>query len=95
GFSSVSYQLLVINLSFYPPGAVAVTTRPHIYYCRSPNMEVFTCWWHPLDNNSESDDNITYSLTYSLEYVLLLYNAFVFRPLDPHFIKLQPYSEMD
>ncbi|XP_064879718.1 uncharacterized protein LOC115127219 [Oncorhynchus nerka] len=49
------------------PGAVAVTTRPHIYYCRSPNMEVFTCWWHPLDNNSESDDNITYSLTYSLE----------------------------
>ncbi|XP_042175334.1 prolactin receptor-like [Oncorhynchus tshawytscha] len=57
----------VINLSFYPPGAVAVTNRPHIYYCRSPNMEVFTCWWHPLDNNSESDDNITYSLTYSLE----------------------------
>ncbi|XP_042175336.1 prolactin receptor-like [Oncorhynchus tshawytscha] len=48
-------------------GAVAVTNRPHIYYCRSPNMEVFTCWWHPLDNNSESDDNITYSLTYSLE----------------------------
>ncbi|CAB1327683.1 unnamed protein product [Coregonus sp. 'balchen'] len=25
-------------------GAVAVMTRPHIYYCRSPNMEVFTCW---------------------------------------------------
>uniref|UniRef100_A0AAZ3P590 Growth hormone/erythropoietin receptor ligand binding domain-containing protein n=1 Tax=Oncorhynchus tshawytscha TaxID=74940 RepID=A0AAZ3P590_ONCTS len=66
--SLISIEMVrVINLSFYPPGAVAVTNRPHIYYCRSPNMEVFTCWWHPLDNNSESDDNVTYSLTYSLE----------------------------
>ncbi|XP_064826514.1 prolactin receptor-like isoform X4 [Oncorhynchus masou masou] len=61
-FSSKDHCLDVADI-----GAVAVTTRPHIYYCRSPNMEVFTCWWHPLDINSESDDNITYSLTYSLE----------------------------
>ncbi|XP_073318622.1 growth hormone receptor-like [Pagrus major] len=43
---------------------VAVTTRPHIYNCRSPNMEVFTCWWHPLDNLTD-DEQVTYVLTYS------------------------------
>ncbi|KAM6945337.1 prolactin receptor [Aplochiton taeniatus] len=41
--------------------------RPDIYYCRSPNMEVFTCWWHPLDNSSQGDENVTYTLTYSID----------------------------
>ncbi|XP_061897051.1 prolactin receptor-like [Entelurus aequoreus] len=45
-------------------GEVAVTTRPHIYYCRSPNMEVFTCWWHPLANLTDGEE-VTYVLTYS------------------------------
>ncbi|XP_054643157.1 growth hormone receptor-like isoform X2 [Dunckerocampus dactyliophorus] len=45
-------------------GEVAVTTRPHIYYCRSPNMEVFTCWWYPLTNLTDGED-ISYVLTYS------------------------------
>ncbi|XP_065808276.1 prolactin receptor-like [Labrus bergylta] len=43
---------------------VAVTTRPHIYYCRSPNMEDFSCWWHPLDNLTDGEQ-VTYSLSYS------------------------------
>ncbi|XP_042260411.1 growth hormone receptor-like [Thunnus maccoyii] len=43
---------------------VAVTTRPHIYYCRSPNMETFSCWWHPLDNLTDGEE-VTYVLTYS------------------------------
>lgn len=43
---------------------VAVTTRPHIYFCRSPNMEDFTCWWHPLDNLTDGEA-VTYVLTYS------------------------------
>ncbi|XP_051283822.1 prolactin receptor-like isoform X1 [Dicentrarchus labrax] len=43
---------------------VAVTMRPHIYYCRSPNMEDFTCWWHPLDNLTDGEQ-VTYVLTYS------------------------------
>lgn len=43
---------------------VAVTTRPHIYYCRSPNMEDFTCWWHPLDNLTEGEA-VSYVLSYS------------------------------
>ncbi|XP_056157058.1 prolactin receptor-like [Lampris incognitus] len=46
---------------------VIVTTRPHIHYCRSPNMEDFTCWWHPLDNISDGEV-VTYTLTYSKEY---------------------------
>ncbi|XP_049609711.1 prolactin receptor isoform X2 [Syngnathus scovelli] len=45
-------------------GEVAVTTRPLIYKCRSPNMEVFTCWWHPLSNLTEGEE-VTYVLTYS------------------------------
>nr|XP_057907719.1 prolactin receptor-like isoform X2 [Doryrhamphus excisus] len=45
-------------------GRVAVTTRPHIYHCRSPNMEVFTCWWYPLTNQTD-DEEISYVLTYS------------------------------
>ncbi|XP_034145810.1 prolactin receptor isoform X2 [Esox lucius] len=48
-------------------GVAVMKKRPQIYYCRSPNMEVFTCWWHPLDNSSESDGNVTYSLTYTVE----------------------------
>uniref|UniRef100_A0A3Q2XMM1 Fibronectin type-III domain-containing protein n=1 Tax=Hippocampus comes TaxID=109280 RepID=A0A3Q2XMM1_HIPCM len=38
--------------------------RPHIYKCRSPNMEVFTCWWHPLSNLTEGEE-VNYVLTYS------------------------------
>lgn len=29
-------------------------------------METFTCWWHPLDNSLQGDDNITYRLIYTL-----------------------------
>ncbi|KAM9334312.1 prolactin receptor [Symphorus nematophorus] len=43
---------------------VAVTMRPHIYYCRSPNMEDFTCWWHPLDNLTDGEQ-VTYVLSYT------------------------------
>uniref|UniRef100_A0A3Q0SYZ8 Fibronectin type-III domain-containing protein n=1 Tax=Amphilophus citrinellus TaxID=61819 RepID=A0A3Q0SYZ8_AMPCI len=41
-------------------------TRPHIYFCRSPNMEDFTCWWHPLSNLTDGEE-VTYILTYSKE----------------------------
>ncbi|XP_029985414.1 growth hormone receptor isoform X2 [Sphaeramia orbicularis] len=48
---------------------VSMTTRPHIYYCRSPNMEDFTCWWHPLDNLTDGQEvdeqEVSYVLTYS------------------------------
>ncbi|KAG8004525.1 prolactin receptor, partial [Nibea albiflora] len=43
---------------------VASTARPHIYYCRSPNMEDFTCWWHPLDNLTEGEQ-VTYVFSYT------------------------------
>lgn len=43
---------------------IAMTMRPRIDYCRSPNMEDFTCWWHPLDNLTEKEQ-VTYVLTYS------------------------------
>lgn len=43
---------------------VALTKRPHIYFCRSPNMEDFSCWWHPLDNLSDGEP-VRYVLTYS------------------------------
>lgn len=43
---------------------VSMTTRPHIYYCRSPNMEDFTCWWHPLENLTNGEE-VAYVLTYS------------------------------
>ncbi|CAB1459178.1 unnamed protein product [Pleuronectes platessa] len=46
-----------------------VMTRPHIYHCRSPNMEDFTCWWRPLDNLTEGEV-VSYVLTYSKECVL-------------------------
>uniref|UniRef100_H3C7C9 Fibronectin type-III domain-containing protein n=1 Tax=Tetraodon nigroviridis TaxID=99883 RepID=H3C7C9_TETNG len=39
--------------------------RPDIYYCRSPNMEHFNCWWRPLGNLTEGE--VTYTLTYSIE----------------------------
>ncbi|XP_014891264.1 prolactin receptor isoform X2 [Poecilia latipinna] len=45
------------------PGA-PVASRPEIYYCRSPNMEDFTCWWHPVDNLT-SGQQAAYILTYS------------------------------
>lgn len=48
--------------------AADVTARPHIYYCRSPNMEDFTCWWHPL-NNLTAGEEVTYVLTYCKECV--------------------------
>ncbi|XP_055022996.1 prolactin receptor-like [Boleophthalmus pectinirostris] len=41
----------------------SASVRPLIYYCRSRNMEDFSCYWHPLDNVSESE-HITYILTY-------------------------------
>ncbi|MED6244019.1 hypothetical protein ATANTOWER_029198 [Ataeniobius toweri] len=44
--------------------AANVTGRPQIYYCRSPNMEDFTCWWHPLDNLTAGEE-VTYVFTYS------------------------------
>nr|XP_061802658.1 prolactin receptor-like [Nerophis lumbriciformis] len=47
-------------------GGVALTTRPLIYYCRSPNMVVFTCWWHPLANLTEGEE-VNYVLTYSID----------------------------
>lgn len=40
------------------------TTRPHIYNCRSRNMEDFSCYWHPLNNISKSEE-VTYILTYN------------------------------
>lgn len=43
---------------------VLASTRPLIYYCRSRNMEDFSCYWHPLDNISDTGD-ITYVLTYN------------------------------
>ncbi|KAE8278417.1 prolactin receptor [Larimichthys crocea] len=43
---------------------VAATTRPHIYFCRSPNMEDFTCWWHPLDNLTDGE-RVTYVFSYT------------------------------
>ncbi|XP_058510725.1 prolactin receptor-like isoform X1 [Solea solea] len=46
--------------------SVAVTTRPHIFNCRSKNMEDFACWWRPLDNLTETEE-VTYVLTYSIE----------------------------
>ncbi|XP_073698380.1 prolactin receptor-like [Garra rufa] len=36
-------------------------TRPYIYRCRSPNMEIFTCWWRPIPDL----DNVTYTLLYT------------------------------
>uniref|UniRef100_A0A8C2ACQ2 Fibronectin type-III domain-containing protein n=1 Tax=Cyprinus carpio TaxID=7962 RepID=A0A8C2ACQ2_CYPCA len=38
--------------------SIADDKRPYIYRCRSPNMEIFTCWWRPIANQ----DNVTYTL---------------------------------
>ncbi|XP_030610489.1 growth hormone receptor-like [Archocentrus centrarchus] len=46
--------------------AGGTTARPHIYFCRSPNMEDFTCWWHPLRNLTDREV-VNYILTYSTE----------------------------
>uniref|UniRef100_A0A3B4FBJ1 Prolactin receptor-like n=1 Tax=Pundamilia nyererei TaxID=303518 RepID=A0A3B4FBJ1_9CICH len=48
------------------PATGGTTTRPHIYFCRSPNMEDFTCWWHPLSNLTDGEE-VTHILTYSKE----------------------------
>ncbi|XP_072290500.1 growth hormone receptor-like [Eucyclogobius newberryi] len=42
----------------------SMSTRPLIYYCRSRNMEDFSCYWHPLENVSDTED-FTYVLTYT------------------------------
>ncbi|KAK5620071.1 hypothetical protein CRENBAI_002358 [Crenichthys baileyi] len=51
-----------------PDAAANVTGRPQIYYCRSPNMEDFTCWWLPMDNLTAGEE-VTYVFTYSIECV--------------------------
>lgn len=58
--------LFIINFKCFTED-VAVTTRPYINYCRSPNMEDFSCWWQPLSNLTGGE--ATYVLTYSKEYV--------------------------
>ncbi|XP_033833833.2 prolactin receptor-like [Periophthalmus magnuspinnatus] len=42
---------------------VSASARPLIYYCRSRNMEDFSCYWHPLDNVSDTE-GMHYVLTY-------------------------------
>ncbi|KAI1885188.1 hypothetical protein AGOR_G00217610 [Albula goreensis] len=44
----------------------SLALRPHIHYCRSPNMETFTCWWHFPGNGSLSSQNLKYTLTYTV-----------------------------
>lgn len=67
------YNFIILPLT--PPmcdsteAAGGATTRPHIYFCRSPNMEDFTCWWHPLSNLTDGEE-VTHILTYSKEYEL-------------------------
>ncbi|CAL1598120.1 unnamed protein product [Knipowitschia caucasica] len=40
------------------------TMRPLIYYCRSRNMEDFSCYWHPLENLTERE-GVRYVLSYT------------------------------
>lgn len=60
---------VLLTLLFSP--SVHVKSRPHIYFCRSPNMEDFSCWWRPLENLTEE---VSYVLTYSKEYVKNILN---------------------
>ncbi|XP_068165273.1 prolactin receptor-like [Antennarius striatus] len=46
------------------PGGAGDTMIPHISFCRSRNMEDFTCWWHPVDNLTDGE-TVNYVLSYS------------------------------
>ncbi|XP_048091506.1 prolactin receptor-like isoform X2 [Alosa alosa] len=51
----------------YRKDAVSTPSKPQIYYCRSSNMETFTCWWHPLENTSNSNEKFNYTFMYTTE----------------------------
>ncbi|XP_062384003.1 prolactin receptor-like [Sardina pilchardus] len=58
---------LAAQEAHYRKDAVSTPSRPQIYYCRSSNMETFTCWWHPLENTSTSNEKVNYTFLYTLE----------------------------